>query len=174
LSSGEVDLTRAFSRWVAYRDQIWCVLAYVKKLFYHIETDNPLNADAATQYAICTLASFSTPLGVMLNVRQTRNRLMAADDSQFKQSVAACVEDSLNNVYINPTDSSLRFQEWNQQFESLRNYVLEVSPPGERHAGNPFSHVLRLAFCVHQKEDENEGIISWVSKGVSKIINIRY
>jgi ubiquitin-protein ligase len=50
LVTGEVDLTRAFPRWVAYRDQIWCVLAHVKKLFYHIQADNPLNADAAAKY----------------------------------------------------------------------------------------------------------------------------
>jgi hypothetical protein len=82
LSSGEVDLTRAFSRWVAYRDQIWCVLAYVKKLFYHIETDNPLNADAAAQYAICTfLASFSSAsLSVMVNPLCTANAQQAYGD----------------------------------------------------------------------------------------------
>ncbi|ELR14320.1 Ubiquitinconjugating enzyme subfamily protein [Acanthamoeba castellanii str. Neff] len=123
-AQGEVDLTRAFPRWVAYRDQIWCVLAHVKKLFYHIQADNPLNADAAAKF-------------------------LAADASEFEQSAVKCVEDSLKDVYINPTDSSLRFAEWNQHFENLRNYILE-------------------------KEDENEGIISWVSKGVSKIINIRY
>ena len=34
--------------------------------------------------------------------------------------------------------------------------------------------VVMHVHLIYQKEDENEGIISWVSKGMSKIINIRY
>lgn len=49
---GAVDVPRAFPHgWMAYRDQIWCVLTYAKKLFYHIETDNALNIEAASLYA---------------------------------------------------------------------------------------------------------------------------
>lgn len=59
LLAGEVDMKRAFPRgWVAYRDQIWCVLTYMKKLFYQIETDSALNIDAASLYERRSCASW--------------------------------------------------------------------------------------------------------------------
>jgi len=121
---GEVDIKRAFPQWVAYRDQIWCVLAYVKKLFYKIETEEALHIEAAAMFL--------------------------TDASKFQRSVSSCVEASLRDVYINHQDSSLRFSEWNQHLNNLSDCLLDVQLPSPRLVA---SHIVSLTlFAVSSLE----------------------
>jgi len=149
---GEVDIKRAFPQWVAYRDQIWCVLAYVKKLFYKIETEEALHIEAA---AMC----FTPQPKPQLPAADRRTVLMSfspfmvrflTDASKFQRSVSSCVEASLRDVYINHQDSSLRFSEWNQHLNNLSDCLLDVQLPSPRLVA---SHIVSLTlFAVSSLE----------------------
>ena len=51
LNTGELDVKRKFPTWRgAPKDYLWHVVAYVRRIFYKVETSQPLNAEAATLY----------------------------------------------------------------------------------------------------------------------------
>lgn len=46
--TGELDVRRKFSEWRgAPKDYLWHVVAYIRRVFYKIETCNPCNPEAA-------------------------------------------------------------------------------------------------------------------------------
>ena len=48
--TGKLDINRAFPKWKRNVNHIWNVLLYLRRIFYKIETDNPINLEAATLY----------------------------------------------------------------------------------------------------------------------------
>lgn len=48
--TGELDVKRAFPSWKRNVNHIWNILLYTRRIFYKIETDSPLNPDAARCY----------------------------------------------------------------------------------------------------------------------------
>ncbi|NP_001279602.1 AKT-interacting protein [Callorhinchus milii] len=47
---GELDVKRAFTKWRRNHNHIWQVLMYARRVFYKIDTVNPLNPEAAVLY----------------------------------------------------------------------------------------------------------------------------
>ena len=45
--SGELDVHRAFAKWKRNVNHIWQVLLYARRIFYKIDTKEPLNPEAA-------------------------------------------------------------------------------------------------------------------------------
>lgn len=48
--SGELDVKRAFAKWRRNHNHIWQVLMYARRIFYKIDTNSPLNPEAAVLY----------------------------------------------------------------------------------------------------------------------------
>ncbi|XP_072374354.1 AKT-interacting protein isoform X1 [Scyliorhinus torazame] len=49
-TTGELDVKRAFTKWRRNHNHIWQVLMYARRVFYKIDTVNPLNPEAAVLY----------------------------------------------------------------------------------------------------------------------------
>ncbi|KAL6063737.1 Ubiquitinconjugating enzyme subfamily protein [Balamuthia mandrillaris] len=126
-SDGKLNVSPAFPNgWTPNKNHIWHVLAYIKKLFYQVDVQNVSNHEAA--------------------------ELFQNDATKFKAKVSECVQQSIDNVHINPDSSSLRFTEWNNRYHGpMRDHLLQK-----------------------EDRDEEEGALAWLAKGVSKIINIKY
>ncbi|XP_019629526.1 PREDICTED: AKT-interacting protein-like isoform X1 [Branchiostoma belcheri] len=50
IETGELDVKRGFTKWRRNVNHIWQVLLYVRRIFYKIDTKNPLNPEAAVLY----------------------------------------------------------------------------------------------------------------------------
>lgn len=50
VETGELDIKRAFSKWRHNVNHLWQVVQYTKRVFYKIETEMPLNFEAAELY----------------------------------------------------------------------------------------------------------------------------
>uniref|UniRef100_A0A0B8RYM3 AKT-interacting protein-like n=1 Tax=Philothamnus irregularis TaxID=1899461 RepID=A0A0B8RYM3_9SAUR len=48
--SGELDVKRAFAKWRRNHNHIWQILMYARRVFYKIDTTNPLNPESAVLY----------------------------------------------------------------------------------------------------------------------------
>ncbi|GBG74924.1 hypothetical protein CBR_g19438 [Chara braunii] len=96
--SGELDLSQAFPTWSAPKDYIVHVLTYVQKIFYTIETNSPANPVAAAMF---------------LNVQD-----------QFLKEVEKCVEQSDAAGLHNEPGVSLRFSEYTEAHEAVRQRIL--------------------------------------------------
>ncbi|XP_013918364.1 PREDICTED: AKT-interacting protein [Thamnophis sirtalis] len=48
--SGELDVKRAFTKWRRNHNHIWQILMYARRVFYKIDTTNPLNPESAVLY----------------------------------------------------------------------------------------------------------------------------
>lgn len=48
--TGELDVKRAFPKWRRNVNHLWQVIQYAKRIFYKIETESPLNSEAAELY----------------------------------------------------------------------------------------------------------------------------
>jgi len=123
MDTGALNLESAFPSWTPHKNQLGHVLVYLKRMFYKPEAANAYNTEAAI--------------------------LWTTRISAFKEEADKCVEESLQNVYVNPENSSLCFTEWNSDLQQIRNHFLK-------------------------KSEDDDGVLSWVSKGVSKLINIQY
>ncbi|KAG8180123.1 hypothetical protein JTE90_012138 [Oedothorax gibbosus] len=51
METGELDVKRAFPKWRRNGKHLWQVIQYAKLIFYKIETESPLNPEAAELYA---------------------------------------------------------------------------------------------------------------------------
>ncbi|XP_067905558.1 AKT-interacting protein isoform X3 [Heterodontus francisci] len=50
-TTGELDVKRAFTKWRRNHNHIWQVLMYARRVFYKIDTVNPLNPEAAVLFS---------------------------------------------------------------------------------------------------------------------------
>lgn len=50
VETGELDVKRAFPKWRRNVNHLWQVIQYAKRIFYKIETESPLNLEAAELY----------------------------------------------------------------------------------------------------------------------------
>lgn len=70
--------------------------------------------------------------------------------------MASTIQQSANQVYINPENSSLNFSEFTPEHDSVRKDILKLRD---------------------SEEEEKDSVTSWVSNvasGVSKILNLKY
>lgn len=49
-TTGELDLTKAFNAWRPNHNHIWQILLYMRRIFYKIEHEQPVNQEAAELY----------------------------------------------------------------------------------------------------------------------------
>ncbi|XP_054714241.1 AKT-interacting protein-like [Uloborus diversus] len=50
IETGELDVKRAFPKWRRNVNHLWQLIQYAKRIFYKIETESPLNLEAAELY----------------------------------------------------------------------------------------------------------------------------
>ena len=126
-----LDVSREFADWDPQKQEIKHVLAFVKKIFYQIDgyiNAPPLNVDA--------------------------HQLYITNKQGFILRASNCVEESVENIYVNREDSSMQFSPWSKELEAVSDTIFKKDQPS-----------LRGMFS------------SWVSGGVSrvsKIISIKY
>ncbi|GIX82394.1 AKT-interacting protein homolog A [Caerostris extrusa] len=50
IETGELDVKRAFPKWRRNVNHLWQVVQYARRIFYKIETESPVNSEAAEMY----------------------------------------------------------------------------------------------------------------------------
>lgn len=101
-TDGSFDISREFPDWTSRRHFLFTVLAYVKKVFYHLDlctTRPPLNPEAFALYSSNTQA--------------------------FITKAEECVKKSTENVYDNPEGSSIKFSPYTKEMDSMRDSILK-------------------------------------------------
>lgn len=101
--TGQVDIKRAFKSWRPNVNHLWQVLLYARRIFYKIETNEPLNKAAAD--------------------------LFDSDNEAFKERVGRNVENCQENLFTSPDETKetheITFCEWNLELhEAAREQIL--------------------------------------------------
>eukprot|EP00164_Ancoracysta_twista_P002144 GFYU01002832.1.p1 GENE.GFYU01002832.1~~GFYU01002832.1.p1 ORF type:complete len:264 (+),score=34.81 GFYU01002832.1:181-972(+) len=104
---GNLDLSSQFATWTPRKDYILHILAFIKKIFYHIDTclESPINKEAADLYY--------------------KKR------EEFISRVEPCVKDSQNRVYDNPSRSSMLFSDYNEKHQQMSTLLLDRKSAGD-------------------------------------------
>eukprot|EP01135_Chromosphaera_perkinsii_P004221 Nk52_evm10s272 gene=Nk52_evmTU10s272 len=173
--NGRVNVLRAFPAWKRGRDRIWHVLAYLKRLFYKIETDP-------------TPANESTGMPAIPVPNPQAAELYRSNFEVYAASVKACVLESIDNQYMTHRGCSIRFTPWEPQVhEKARKEVLSgrasaaSSRGGEGGAGGGggmfglMGGRRRGGGMQGEGNDgedvEGSGMLSKFSSGLSKLFN---
>lgn len=88
--TGQLDVTRAFHKWKRNFHHLWQVLAFARRVFMKIETNSPLNSEAAVLYE--------------------------QDNELFRTKVLQSIEKVQELLYVDPDpedDHAIRFSKWN-------------------------------------------------------------
>lgn len=102
-TDGSFDISHEFPDWKSQRHFLFKVLAYVKKVFYHLDlctTLPPRNADAHALYTNDRKAFFAR-----------------AEES---------MRDSIDKVFDNPEGSSIKFSPYAKEMDSMRDSILKA------------------------------------------------
>ena len=106
--TGELDVKRAFPSWKRNVNHIWNVLLYTRRIFYKIETDSPLNPDAAhfyqkelTRFKSCVLKSIELNQHHLFDKPKTNDpheiKFVRADEATtqaYKKAMLSTLHDS--------------------------------------------------------------------------------
>ncbi|XP_031561496.1 protein AKTIP homolog [Actinia tenebrosa] len=114
IETGELDVKRAFPKWRRSVNHLWQVLLYTRRIFYKIDTRDPLNPEAANLYE--------------------------NDKETFKQKVNECLRTCHNELHI-PVDDDphcIHFVELEpQKIDEVKETILESqSKPGKLPTAN--------------------------------------
>ena len=101
---------------VSYWRSIGCnCQRYVKKVFYKVEVAHPVNTEAADLYV-------TVIEDLLIIIRFVNNK------KEFADKVLQCVQESVDNMYINANNSSLKFTEPKKEHEAVRKAILNKVP----------------------------------------------
>eukprot|EP01118_Nematostelium_gracile_P017462 TRINITY_DN7467_c0_g1_i1.p1 TRINITY_DN7467_c0_g1~~TRINITY_DN7467_c0_g1_i1.p1 ORF type:complete len:237 (+),score=44.75 TRINITY_DN7467_c0_g1_i1:84-794(+) len=117
---GFLNVNRQFPKWDQNKFFLWHILAFVKKSFYQIDLQNPLNNEAAD--------------------------LFATNKQEFTSKVENCVSSSLQSVYVNPDNSNLQFSDWKEEFETTRKAILNKGFEGKDVVGSSWMSSVSSGF----------------------------
>jgi len=121
--TGQLDITRAFHKWKRNFHHLWQVLMYARRVFMKIETNTPLNPEAAVLYE--------------------------QDNESFKIKVAQSIEKAQELLYNDPDpedDHAIRFSKWDPAIhEDAKNRMLSQNDSSSRE-GSPNIQSLGLSW----------------------------
>lgn len=106
--TGELDIRQAFPLWRRTVNHLWQVLLFARRLFYRIQSSNPVNEAAAKLY----------------------NNDTNAYREKVKENIMLCSEQLCNPVDDDP--HSIRFTEWQPaKHENVKNSILSTKDKPE-------------------------------------------
>ncbi|PIK43568.1 putative AKT-interacting protein isoform X2 [Apostichopus japonicus] len=97
--SGELDVKRTFSKWRRSTNHIWQVLLFARRVFYKIDSTEPLNSEAANLYE--------------------------KDLEMFKSKVRDCVQSLKDHIYEPPStedEHAITFTPWQEDLHGRTKY----------------------------------------------------
>jgi len=104
--TGSLDVVRAFHKWRRSVHHLSHILMYARRIFFKIETNEPVNKTAAELYE--------------------------NQPDAFKQKVVECIENHKATLYNDPDPSdanSIRFSEWDEAVHGPTRQRMLSSPP---------------------------------------------
>jgi ubiquitin-protein ligase len=117
----ELDVRRAFPKWKRNVNHIWQVLFFTRKIFYKIETSDPLNQEAADMY------------GLISNVQQKQifekqNFFFRFNQSleSFRGRVKECVSEWQNRLYDKPASDDPHFLTFSPYDSDIHSELLKA------------------------------------------------
>ncbi|EDO45944.1 predicted protein [Nematostella vectensis] len=102
IETGELDVRRAFPRWRRNINHLWQVLLYAKRIFYKIDSRDPLNPEAAEMYQ--------------------------NDKDRYKQKVNECLRRCHNELHLAVADDphAIKFVELTpEKQDDVKNQIIE-------------------------------------------------
>lgn len=137
IETGELDIKQAFPLWRRTVNHLWQVLLFARRLFYRIESSNPINEEAAMLY----------------------NNDISAFREKVKENISLCHEQLCNPIDDDP--HSIRFTEWQpEKHENIKNSILcskekpEIQPTKNAQSSG-LSWVKKGTVEIFSKNDES-------------------
>ncbi|KAK3729913.1 hypothetical protein QZH41_018072, partial [Actinostola sp. cb2023] len=111
METGELDVKRVFPKWRRNINHLWQVLLYSRRIFYKIDTKDPLNPEAANTYE--------------------------NSKDLFKQKVNECLRTCHNQFHLPVDDDPHAIRLCPQQHKDIKSNILDSqSKPGKLPTAN--------------------------------------
>lgn len=112
--TGQLDITKSFPTWKRNFHHLWHLLIFIRRIFIKVETNPTLNSEASVLYD--------------------------EDIESFKMNVLQSIENSKENLYLDPDpndDHAIRFSKWDEiKHEEVKKQMLMTNNLNPREEGN--------------------------------------